>query len=183
MIMSLKGYTQTLEHRRKISETHKSFGDKHWSKRPEVIEKRRKSITGEKNHNFGKAMSDEQKKKISLSHIGIKPTEISKEKNRIAHIGLNMGTDHWLVKRYGRGLPSLKKEVKIRDNYTCQVCGLYDKEIIEIDHIQPASIFPDMEKKIDNLVCLCPNCHRRKTKRDRKAIREYKRNAHNLTTT
>ena len=57
----------------------------------------------------------------------------------------------------------LSKQVKIRDNYTCQICGLRDIEIMEVDHIKPKIEFPELKYEINNLMTLCQNCHRRRT--------------------
>jgi HNH endonuclease len=63
----------------------------------------------------------------------------------------------------------IKKEVKIRDNYTCQIChqkGFEQKNgelYIEVDHIKPFHIDPNINDAIDNLQCLCSNCHSVKT--------------------
>src|SRR3990167_8160074 len=59
-----------------------------------------------------------------------------------------------------------KKEAKFRDNYTCQVYGLCDKEIMEVDHIKPKCDYPDLKDLLENLITICPNCHRRKTNRE-----------------
>ncbi len=67
------------------------------------------------------------------------------------------------------------KQVLLRENYTCQKCGLRDIEIMEVDHILPKSIYPELYSDINNLQVLCPNCHRRKTLKDRKDIVIYKR--------
>lgn len=63
---------------------------------------------------------------------------------------------------------ALKIRVKRRDNYTCQLCGLNEPEIMEVDHIKPKSMFPEIKNDMDNLMTLCPNCHKRKTVMDRK---------------
>ena len=60
-----------------------------------------------------------------------------------------------------------RQQVRMRDDYTCQICGLKDKEVIEVDHINPIKKpkkygFAD---DINNMQCICPNCHRRKTNR------------------
>ena len=64
-----------------------------------------------------------------------------------------------------------KKQAKIRDRFTCRWCGLQDKEVIEVDHILPKSIFPNLAYSLDNLITLCANDHRRKTNMDIKKYR------------
>ena len=63
-----------------------------------------------------------------------------------------------------------------RDNYTCQQCGYREDEIMQIDHILPVKMYPDLKCDINNLQTLCPNCHFRKTLKDRKMIAEFKQN-------
>ena len=60
------------------------------------------------------------------------------------------------------------KQAKIRDDYTCQICGLREPDIMETDHIKPQSLYPELKCTLENLLTLCPNCHRRKTIRERK---------------
>lgn len=67
------------------------------------------------------------------------------------------------------------KLAKIRDDYTCQVCGLKDIEIVVVDHIRPKAIRPDLYLSLDNLMTLCPNCHARKTKIDLKNIAIFRK--------
>lgn len=59
-----------------------------------------------------------------------------------------------------------------RDNDTCQICGLHDKDVMEIDHKIPRVLRPDLKKEEENLWTLCANCHRRKTKRDWEEIKK-----------
>ena len=61
-----------------------------------------------------------------------------------------------------------KKQALIRDDYTCQICGLRDKEIMEVDHIIPQCVAPELKFELNNLMTLCPNCHRRKSIREKK---------------
>lgn len=75
----------------------------------------------------------------------------------------------------GMNTHHITKKVKERDNYTCQQCGLRDEEIIVVDHINPRFIRPDLAFHPGNLQCLCPNCHARKTKVDRKIIALFKK--------
>lgn len=72
------------------------------------------------------------------------------------------------------GFSTIKKRAKIRDDYTCQICGLREPEIMEADHIVPRKVDKNLEFEMENLMTLCPNCHRRKTKRDLKQYNLYK---------
>ena len=49
-----------------------------------------------------------------------------------------------------------QKEGKIRDNYTCQVCG--SKKDVEGHHILDHQFFG--AATVDNIVSLCHNCHK-----------------------
>lgn len=65
--------------------------------------------------------------------------------------------------------------VLTRDDYVCQVCGHREPEIMEVDHIKPKSVYPEFALDMNNLVTLCPNCHRRKTNRERQSIVDMKK--------
>lgn len=65
-----------------------------------------------------------------------------------------------------------KKQAKIRDDFTCQVCGLYDSEIVEVDHIKPKASYPVLYKELSNMQTICPNCHRRKTLRGKEFTKQ-----------
>ncbi len=58
---------------------------------------------------------------------------------------------------------SLVKQRKEKDKYTCQACGLSihigDKAVIECHHIDPIAL-GERETTIDDLISLCPTCHR-----------------------
>lgn len=61
--------------------------------------------------------------------------------------------------------PELKRQVKIRDNYTCQCCGKYmpDEVGLHIDHIKPVS--RGGKSILPNLQVLCDKCNLRKGNR------------------
>ena len=61
--------------------------------------------------------------------------------------------------------PELKRQVKIRDNYTCQCCGKYmpDEVGLHIDHITPVS--RGGKSILSNLQVLCDKCNLRKGSR------------------
>lgn len=67
-----------------------------------------------------------------------------------------------------------KQEVKEHDNYTCQKCGLREPEIMQVDHIIPVAIAPELSAELTNMETLCPNCHARKTVQDRLEIKSSK---------
>ncbi|OGT23540.1 MAG: hypothetical protein A2W47_04505 [Gammaproteobacteria bacterium RIFCSPHIGHO2_12_38_15] len=140
------------------------------------IEKRNRKFCSHKClglYQRNKPRSAETKKKIRLKAIGRKASRITRQKMSVAR-----------KKRVGVLCPNWKggkvnwltMETKIRDNYTCQICGFRDPDIMEVDHIKPKSLYPELESALENLVTLCPNCHRRKTIRDWKLIRPPKIN-------
>ena len=53
-----------------------------------------------------------------------------------------------------------KREVRERDNYTCQFpsCGVYDLHI-DVHHIAKRSQRPDLKLTVSNAVCLCRKHH------------------------
>lgn len=62
--------------------------------------------------------------------------------------------------------PRLVEERKILDDYTCQVCEFRletetGKFVIDVHHLHPLGNMKSVSiTSIDDLVCLCPNCHR-----------------------
>lgn len=67
-----------------------------------------------------------------------------------------------------QGITWARKTAIFRDDSTCQICGLREIGLVEVDHIVPVWKRPDLYCSIDNLMVLCPNCHKRKSIRDRK---------------
>lgn len=187
----------TEEHKRKISESHIK------SKLHKGIKLSENHKNKIRNSMIGKPLSINFKntgrthfKKGSISFMkGKHHTEESKEKSRQSHLGQQ---GYWLGKKRpnmiklkqdalkgktgkdalnwkgGTSRGYFKKIVCQRDNYTCQICGLKDEEIIEVDHIRPEAIAPELFSELANLICICPNCHRRKTNRDLKIIKDFK---------
>jgi hypothetical protein len=66
---------------------------------------------------------------------------------------------------------SLVEQCKRRDKYTCQACGfrleIHGQFIIECHHINPVSQDGMRLSSIDELICLCPTCHRIAHKRSK----------------
>lgn len=51
-----------------------------------------------------------------------------------------------------------KKEVLKRANYACEICGMDLKDILQIHHIVPIKNHGSSD--CENLICVCPNCHK-----------------------
>ena len=55
---------------------------------------------------------------------------------------------------------------KLRDDFRCQACGYRknvgaEKYIIDVHHLNPIGSVSDIKlTSVDDLICLCPNCHR-----------------------
>src|SRR3989304_1694804 len=43
------------------------------------------------------------------------------------------------------GITLMKSKAKERDNFTCQVCGIRDEEIVQADHIVPVCVNESMK--------------------------------------
>ena len=63
-----------------------------------------------------------------------------------------------------------------RDNWVCQECGYSEHDTMEVDHIIPKSECPELTFDLNNLMTLCPNCHRRKTIAEHKARTPWNKN-------
>lgn len=64
----------------------------------------------------------------------------------------------------GENWVAMRREVRKRDNYTCQSCGKTEKEIgkrLDVHHIKPYRLFDncDQANTITNLISLCSHCH------------------------
>lgn len=67
----------------------------------------------------------------------------------------------------GKSYKWWRRECLVRDSWICQVCGLYDKEIMQVDHIKPKSKFPELVWELSNGRAICPNCHERKSLKEK----------------
>lgn len=118
-------------------------------------------------HNW-KGMKHSEKSIIKMSNkkIGIprsKETILKMSKSKMGK-QINKKNPNWKDGKWRY----VRKQVLIRDNYTCQHCNLKEPDIMVVDHILPKSIYPELRLDLNNLVTLCPNCHARKTNKDYK---------------
>lgn len=66
------------------------------------------------------------------------------------------------VKRSKRFVPN-KRNVFLRDNYTCQYCGCEKPDFLTLDHVMPQS--RGGRNTWENLVCACRDCNFKKGNR------------------
>src|SRR3972149_4672180 len=144
--MAKKGVPLSEEHKRKLSEVRKgrpsSFAGKH-----HTVETKKKLSDMNKGKcptvisygMLGKHHTEETKRKMSQAHMGKILSAEHKKKMGEGHKGLKCGmwgkhhteeTKNKLRKlrgyKGGKTTQTLRKIVLIRDNYTCQICGLRD---------------------------------------------------------
>lgn len=61
--------------------------------------------------------------------------------------------------RNSKAWKDIRIKILIRDKYRCKICNANKK--LEIHHIIPVSIKEELALDVNNLICLCINCHRR----------------------
>lgn len=61
--------------------------------------------------------------------------------------------------RNSKEMQEWRKAVYERDNYTCQICNMRGGDL-NVDHIKPFALYPDLRFDIDNGRTLCIECHR-----------------------
>ena len=65
---------------------------------------------------------------------------------------------------YGPTWPRQRDRARVRDGYRCQICGIAEQgRSHEVHHKIPFRMFSSAEiaNQLDNLITLCPNCHRK----------------------
>jgi hypothetical protein len=149
--------------------------------------------SGEKNPFFGKKHTEEFKKLSSKNTKGKRFSTKSefkkgtvpwnKGKNHLSHPSILSGINHpsynpdsnRKVGRVIRKSAEYKywhKKVLIRDDYTCQNCGIRGGRL-EVDHIMPFAIFPDLVFEILNGQTLCRDCHKKTLTWGKRVFRTY----------
>jgi len=144
---------------------------------------------GLKNYLKGKELSEETKKKMSLAQKGRIHTEQAKEKNRIAHLGLNAGEKNWhwitdrtqLKQRSPRGWDgklsyeylAWMKGVKNRDGWKCQIANSDCSGRLEAHHILSWRDYPELRYQINNGITLCQSHHPRKKVDEERYVKAF----------
>ena len=109
---------------------------------------------------IGKKLSNETKLKMSVIKKGIIPKNIFKKGNLHPNWVENK-TERQL--RDGSEYDHWRLLVLKRDNYTCQICNYRGRKglrkQLNVDHIKPWSLFPELRLDINNGRVLCFECH------------------------
>lgn len=69
------------------------------------------------------------------------------------------------VRYYGRNWYKKRREVRERDNFRCQVCGVHDSDTdmcLDVHHIDRTALEngdPERANRLSNLVLVCRSCH------------------------
>ena len=147
----------SIDHRIKIGIANKG--------KKRTIEMRRnesEARMGSKNQNFGKPMSEKQKKKISKALTG-KPQHWNKGKNHHNWKGGITEVNHKI--RTSLEYKLWRKAVFERDDWTCIWCGAKNGNgktiVLNADHIKPFADYPELRFAIDNGRTLCKDCHKK----------------------
>lgn len=79
-----------------------------------------------------------------------------------------------------RGKNGIRERAMKRDNYECQDCKRLGKQsrVDEVHHIVELKQRPELFLDLNNVVCLCKDCH---NKRHRRELRGYTKRAEPLT--
>lgn len=144
MPIGVKGFQKGYKHSEKQKETMKKvhIGKKQSS---ETIEKRRLKLIGKKHPH-----SDITKKKMSESRKGKVPW----------NKGIGTKTSDAKKMKSSNEYKIFRKACFERDNYTCIWCGQRGG-VLNMDHIKPFALFPELRMALDNVRTLCHECHKK----------------------
>ncbi len=158
-----KGLPQTQECKNKISYSKK--GQVSWNKgTPQSVEAKEKNklahvglYDGNKNPFYGRKHSEESKIQMSKTKTGIpQSAELIESKtgaNSSKWIGGKSFEPYSIIFNN-----KFKKNIRERDAYRCQDCGILEKESnikLHIHHID----YNKQNNKLTNLISLCKSCH------------------------
>jgi len=145
-------------------------GNSPWNKNKKGYKFSEKAKINISNGHKGHIVSENTRKKISLSNKGKKRTKEQIEKISKSHIGLKQN-EETIKKRIKKGKEhynwkggislepyttdwtnTLKRAIRERDKYICQICNKYGWCIHHIDYNKKNC-------NSDNLITLCKSCH------------------------
>lgn len=140
----------------------------------EIKNKLRIAMTGENNHMYGNTHTEEIR--IKQSMIMTERWKDSEYRNKMIGENASNWQNGISFEPYGLEFNGeLKEQIRQRDGYICQKCGITQEEciskydmVLSVHHID----YDKTNNKPDNLICLCPVCHG-KTGFDRNNWTEY----------
>ncbi len=140
-------------------ETRRKLRESHLGKRPteETREKMRQKM-------LGRVFSDETKLKMSI--YAKNRTKEHLEKLSKANSGSNGSNWRGGISPVNERIRKTgiyyrwRKSVLERDNYTCIFCNNNNAKL-QVDHIKPFALFPELRFELSNGRTLCVDCHRR----------------------
>ena len=138
----------------------------------ETNKKRSESLKGKNTWSKGCKLSEEHKAKVSKSLVGnkrckgYKHTLETRKKMSVSRKGEL--SPHWqggITAENMKGRRTFeyklwRETVMIRDNWTCQKCGIRGGNL-EVDHIKSYARYPEFRTSIENGRTLCIPCHRK----------------------
>jgi predicted restriction endonuclease len=86
--------------------------------------------------------------------------QLSENEYEIVHWYENNAIGETAKKRITYKYRKWRESVLMRDNYTCQNCGVKE-EIMNVHHIKSFSEHKDLRYDIDNGITLCEKCHKK----------------------
>ena len=107
-----------------------------------------KGITGEKSHSYGVKFSEDRIGKM--------------REGRKNDLGDTKSGWAFQVRSFWKGKTIFNKILNLHQNKCCK-CGETDISTIELDHIKPVRLYPELAYDESNIQPLCKNCHDIKT--------------------
>lgn len=148
------GIKHTIETKMKMSKSSSKFKLENRKKQSEIMKKlwregRFKNAkfrypSGKDSKKYGGHLSEETKRKISLSHGG---TGIPQRPTKRYYHLRDCKYKEW------------RSKVFERDNWTCQTCGKRGV-YLEPHHIKGWAKYPELRYEVENGVALCIECHK-----------------------
>ena len=172
------GHEVTQETRDKIAQA--LAGRKNGPPSPETRAKISQAKKGKPHPELvGRPVSDETRKKMRAAHLGNKHClghhHTEETRRKLSEIAKARGTKHNFyvdgdgdTRRKERQASRLQLETRlwreavfVRDDYTCQICGVRGSVKLNADHSQPWKNHPELRFDVNNGRTLCVTCHRK----------------------
>jgi 5-methylcytosine-specific restriction endonuclease McrA len=178
---ALRGKPKSLEQIRKMSEITKKL----WQN-PEFREKVRKKISEKRKRwkpteEFKRKRSEFMKKNNPMKRLEIRekfkedknPAKRLEVRKKISESKKGAKNPNWqggkMFEEYPEQFFRMRKAIRERDNYTCQLCGKYPA--FDVHHID----YNKENCEPENLITLCKKCHL-KTNKNREYWKNYLKN-------